>query len=338
MDSSEQNKTKKIGFFKKVWYSITKFERYPEMATEGVGSAFAYLAKLMLIFSAILVIGMIYNLNQTLQQGMKYVDENFEEINYKDGILQVKPVNDKVSKTESERGTMIIDTETEDSQVIQEYEKDIRSAKIGIVWLKNKVIIYNDGVEEGYYYNDTLSQFNISEFQKSDIMDLVNNNNIYIIYGLVGVLVTFAMYFIVTLIDILVLSAFGLITMYLTKIRIRYRAIFNMSVYALTLSVILKLLYVFLNMFIEFEIKYFDFMYSAIGYVCLVAAIFMIKSDLIKQQIELMKIMNEKKQEQEEEVQEEPEEKEEDEKKEKKEDKEEKPEVDGDSEHQGSEA
>ena len=338
MDSSEQNETKKIGFFKKVWYSITKFERYPEMATEGVGSAFAYLAKLMLIFSAILVIGMIYNLNQTLQQGMKYVDENFEEINYKDGILQVKPVNDKVSKTESERGTMIIDTETEDSQVIQEYEKDIRSAKIGIVWLKNKVIIYNDGVEEGYYYNDTLSQFNISEFQKSDIMDLVSNNNIYIIYGLVGVLVTFAMYFIVTLIDILVLSAFGLITMYLTKIRIRYRAIFNMSVYALTLSVILKLLYVFLNMFIEFEIKYFDFMYSAIGYVCLVAAIFMIKSDLIKQQIELMKIMNEKKQEQEEEVQEEPEEKEEDEKKEKKEDKEEKPEVDGDSEHQGSEA
>lgn len=338
MDSSEQNKTKKIGFFKKVWYSITKFERYPEMATEGVGSAFAYLAKLMLIFSAILVIGMIYNLNQTLQQGMKYVDENFEEINYKDGILQVKPVNDKVSKTESERGTMIIDTETEDSQVIQEYEKDIRSAKIGIVWLKNKVIIYNDGVEEGYYYNDTLSQFNISEFQKSDIMDLVSNNNIYIIYGLVGVLVTFAMYFIVTLIDILVLSAFGLITMYLTKIRIRYRAIFNMSVYALTLSVILKLLYVFLNMFIEFEIKYFDFMYSAIGYVCLVAAIFMIKSDLIKQQIELMKIMNEKKQEQEEEVQEEPEEKEEDEKKEKKKDKEEKPEVDDDSEHQGSEA
>lgn len=338
MDSSEQNKIKKIGFFKKVWYSITKFERYPEMATEGVGSAFAYLAKLMLIFSVILVIGMIYNLNQTLQQGMKYVDENFEEINYKDGILQVKPVNDKVSKTESERGTMIIDTETEDSQVIQEYEKDIRSAKIGIIWLKNKVIIYNDGVEEGYYYNDTLSQFNISEFQKSDIMDLVNNNNIYIIYGLVGVLVTFAMYFIVTLIDILVLSVFGLITMYLTKIRIRYRAIFNMSVYALTLPVILKLLYVFLNMFIEFEIKYFDFMYSAIGYVCLVAAIFMIKSDLIKQQIELMKIMNEKKQEQEEEVQEESEEQEEKEKEEKKEDKEEKPEVDGDSEHQGSEA
>ena len=338
MDSSEQNKIKKIWFFKKVWYSITKFERYPEMATEGVGSAFAYLAKLMLIFSAILVIGMIYNLNQTLQQGMKYVDENFEEINYKDGILQVKPVNDKVSKTESERGTMIINTETEDSQVIQEYEKDIRSAKIGIIWLKNKVIIYNDGVEEGYYYSDTLSQFNINEFQKSDIMDLVNNNNIYIIYGLVGVLVTFAMYFIVTLIDILVLSVFGLITMYLTKIRIRYRAIFNMSVYALTLPVILKLLYVFLNMFIEFEIKYFDFMYSAIGYVCLVAAIFMIKSDLIKQQIELMKIMNEKKQEQEEEVQEEPEEQEEEEKEEKKEDKEEKPEVDGDSEHQGSEA
>lgn len=338
MDDSKQNKIKKIGFFRKVWYSITKFERYPEMATEGVGSAFLYLTKLMLIFSAILVIGMIYNLNQAVQQGIKYVDENFAEINYKDGILQVKPASDNVLKAESERGTMIIDTETEDSKVIQEYEKNIRSAKTGIIWLKNKVIIYNDGIEEAYYYNDTLSQFNIDKFQKSDILDIVNNNNIYIIYGLVGILVTFIMYFIVTLIDILVLSVFGLITMYLTKIRIRYRAIFNMSVYALTLPVILKLLYIFLNMFVEFEIKYFDFMYSAIGYVCLVAAIFMIKSDLIKQQIELMKIMNEKKQEQEDEVQEEPEEQEKEEKEEKKEDKEEKPEVDDDSEHQGSEA
>ena len=28
-------------FYKKVWYSISKFEKYPEMATEGVGRAFS---------------------------------------------------------------------------------------------------------------------------------------------------------------------------------------------------------------------------------------------------------------------------------------------------------
>ena len=36
-------------FFKKIWLSITKFERYPEMATEGVGKAISYLFKLMLV-------------------------------------------------------------------------------------------------------------------------------------------------------------------------------------------------------------------------------------------------------------------------------------------------
>ena len=32
----EENKTKNINFFKKLWYSITKFEKYPEMAAEGI--------------------------------------------------------------------------------------------------------------------------------------------------------------------------------------------------------------------------------------------------------------------------------------------------------------
>ena len=37
---NEENelRIKQIGFFKKVWYSITKIEKYPEMAAQGVGS------------------------------------------------------------------------------------------------------------------------------------------------------------------------------------------------------------------------------------------------------------------------------------------------------------
>ena len=78
-----------------------------------------------------------------------------------------------------------------------------------------------------------------------------------------------------------------------------------MSVYAITLSTILQLIYIFVNLFTDFNIKYFDFMYSAISFVCLAAAIFMIKSDIIKQQMELMKVIEIKKQEQQKEEQEE---------------------------------
>ena len=46
MEEKEDEKYRvvNINFFKKVWYSITKFEKYPEMATEGLGRALKYLA------------------------------------------------------------------------------------------------------------------------------------------------------------------------------------------------------------------------------------------------------------------------------------------------------
>ena len=68
---------------------------------------------------------------------------------------------------------------------------------------------------------------------------------------------TFIAYFITTLLDVLVLSVFGLLTSSMAGIKIRYRAIFNMSVYALTISIILKLVYVLVGMFSDFTIKYF---------------------------------------------------------------------------------
>ena len=115
-----------------------------------------------------------------------------------------------------------------------------------------------------------------------------------------------------------------MITTLVAGIRIRYRAVFNMSVYSITLSTILQLIYIIINTFTGFNIKYFDLMYTAISFICLTAAIFMIKSDVIRQQIELMKVIEAKKQEQEEQKDEEKkEEKKEEDKKEEQEEKEE---------------
>ena len=74
-----------------------------------------------------------------------------------------------------------------------------------------------------------------------------------------------------------------------------YKAVFNMSIYALTLSIILKIIYIVITMLTSFKIKYFEIMYIAIAYISLAAAIFLIKSDVIKQHLELMKIIEESK-------------------------------------------
>ena len=70
----------------------------------------------------------------------------------------------------------------------------------------------------------------------------------------------------------------------------RFLAVFNMSVYALTLSIILNMLYIAVNIFIDFKMDYFQVMYVSVSAIYLVAAIFLLKTEFVKQQAELMKI------------------------------------------------
>ena len=79
------------------------------------------------------------------------------------------------------------------------------------------------------------------------------------------------------------------------NVKFKYKSIFNMSVYSLTLSIILYMIYIVINIFTGFTIKYFEIAYNAIAYIYIITAMLMIKSDLIKQQIEVGKILEEQK-------------------------------------------
>ena len=223
--SNEPNKPKDHLFITKIWYSMTKFEYYPEMAAHGVPRALIYLAKLMAIFSIIFTAIVFIYVNRTIN-----VEEQKEEVTF-------------VQKWEQTLGIQL-DEATEINQAVSKYD----------------------------------------------------TKTISIIFAIASIISVFISYFIITLIDVLTLSFFGMITCYFAKIKIKYRAVFNMSIYAITISVILRLIYEALLLLTDFKIKYFNIMYTAISYICLAAAIFMIRADLIKQQIELMKIIEEKKQ------------------------------------------
>ena len=55
MESNQSKKEQflKLNFFKKIWYSITKFEKYPELAALGVKKALIYFTELIVIFCVI---------------------------------------------------------------------------------------------------------------------------------------------------------------------------------------------------------------------------------------------------------------------------------------------
>ena len=67
----------------------------------------------------------------------------------------------------------------------------------------------------------------------------------------------------------------------------------KIDVHSLTLPILLNALTILLYTFTGFKITYFDAMYMGIACIYIVAAILMIKSDVIKNQKELAKIIEE---------------------------------------------
>ncbi len=292
-----EEKQIKMGFFKKAWYSITKIEKYPDMAAQGLSKAVSYFLKITAILAIIICLGTIYQINNIVQDGVKYLKDEFPEINYKEGTLTVNSENEiTIPKENSIFGTVIINTnELEETQVNQ-YTNTITQEGNGIVILKDKIIIKNSSISGTvtYNYKETLEPVGIKEFNKQTILNYTTGTNIlsvYISLFIVLFMYAFVMYAISILADTLLLSFFGYITTKLARIKMRYVAIYNMSVYALTLSIILNMIYIAINIFVPLTITYFQVMYVAVAAIYLVAAILILKTDVINKQMELMKIL-----------------------------------------------
>lgn len=291
-----ENKSIKTNFFKKVWYSITKIEKYPDMAAEGFGKAIGYMAKIIAVLAIVLCFGMMFQTYNLIQEGLSYLQNQFPEFSYKNGVLNVETESElKISAEDSVVGKTIIDTKTEEEQKINQYINEVTEEGEGIIVLKDRVIIKNSSVVGtiSYSYNETFEPMGITEFTKQDVINYANSSQIVTLY--VSVFLTifiyaFIMYLITTLSNVIMLSFFGYITTLLARIKMRYVAIFNMSAYALTLSIILNMLYIAINIFVPFNIEYFQVMYVAVAAIYLVAAILILKTEVMKQQLELMKI------------------------------------------------
>lgn len=296
MSEEKKDTIKKRGFFKKVWDSITKIEKYPDMAAEGIGRAFSYLCKIVAILAIVLCLGMVYQTYQMLQEGIEYLQNEFPEFSYKDGVLNVsseQPIT--ISEDDSYVGKTIIDTNTEE-QTENQYINEIEKSGSGMIILKDKVILKNGSVAGtiNYNYSELLGQMGITEFTKQSVIDYVNSSQVISLYVSVFITIfvySFMMYLLTTLSNAIFLSVFGYLATWIARIKMRFVAVFNMSIYALTLSIFLNMLYVAVNIFIDFNMEYFQVMYVAVAAIYLVAAIFLLKTEMMKQQAELMKIV-----------------------------------------------
>lgn len=192
---------------------------------------------------------------------------------------------------------VIINTMATEEQE-NEYKNKLEQYENGIILLNDRIIYKNEMLNQNieYKYQDIADTYQITEFTKEEISDFIANFDMTRLYSSFFFIITiymFILYFTSTLVDAFMLAVLGFIVARIIGIKIKFKASFNMGVYALTLPIILNLIYIVVNAFTGFYVKYFQWMYTTISYIYMIVAILIIKTDLINKQIELMKIIEE---------------------------------------------
>ena len=302
---AENKKTEKEekmnkGFFKKIWYSINKIEKYPELSAEGLGRAIIYLMTLVLIIGAISSFATVYRTSLKVKEVAKYIDEKIPELTYKEDTLQVGAEEAIIDENEN-FGKIIVDTKTDDEQQINQYIEETSDEENAVIILKNKLMLKQSGTNgtTDYNYKDLFGQMGITEFNKQSLLDYLNGNGIMNLYfSLFASLLiySFVIYLINLLFYIIIISIFGYLATMILKLKIRYVAIFNMAIYAITLPALLNIIYIAVNAFYPYQISYFEVLYALIASIYIMAAIFILKTEFNKKQGEVQKIVEVEKQ------------------------------------------
>jgi len=295
INKENEEKIMKKGFFKKIWYSIDKVEKYSELSAEGFGKAIKYLATLIIILAIISSAVTVYRTSSEVKNLAQYIEDASPELNYNDGILTIDSQEPIIGDT-ADFGKIIIDTKADKEEDINKYMNEIQNEENSIIILKDKIILKEIGLQGtiDYSYKDFFSEKGITEFNKQDLVKYLTGNNmipLYLNLFLVLFIYTFIIYFINTLVNITAISIFGYLATIILKLKIRYVAVFNMAVYAITLPTILDMIYIIVNAFFNYYIKYFNMMYILVTSIYMMAAIFILKSDFNKKQGEVQKIV-----------------------------------------------
>lgn len=315
-------KTKKQGFFKSVKNSIFNFDSYQEFAMQDMKKGIIYFLKLSLTFSIVIsIVFAILQVTVTVPNVKKFIESDIPDFKYSNGTLEIK--SEKAVKIDKIADDVLIiaDTKELDDIKISEYKDKIKLYEIGVLILKDKIYLKNaytlSEIQE-MKLSDLENIYGKSEFAKQDILNDINSINMVslcISLAITVFLGFFLIFLFMSILDIIILALLSNIIAMFSRVKMKASALVNISVHAMTLPIVLLLIYAIVLLTTGFEIKYFNIMYRGISYIYVFTAIFLIRQNLIKQQIELTTIIQKQK-----ELKEEIEEKNEEEPKENKDD------------------
>lgn len=286
MENSKEKKDSSLSFIKRFIMSIKDIDKYSQIGAEKITKSLEYIIELLLIFSIILTIAITYKANNFVAQTCEFIKNELPDFEIKDNQLNInleQPIRKDIDEYIKLR-VIIDNTENADnySETITNYDGNV------ILFLKDEVYYkYASGLEKTETYDELITDYNITDANKSGVINKIQSLDIKQIA--VGIFVAiFIVATITTMINVLALSLLGIIVAKLARANINYRAIFNMSISAITFPTILSLIFFILWFMIGFSMPYLQMMYTIISYIYLIAAILIIKSDKNKTKQEIV--------------------------------------------------
>lgn len=290
---------KKITFFKRLKIALIDLEEYVKFLGERFSKAIGFVLKISILLAFIFSIANIAYFFINYQSVENFIADTVPEFSIQDGKIEI---NDQEEITDEKKETI---------QMMEQFNQNAN------------LFMIEDG-----YNRDSLVQ------------DVRNHLGYIIFIGFLGIfLANFIDLVVFWLLNAIMTSVIGEIILLMSRIKMRYSSVYAMSIYASTLSMILTVIYSIARLYFNVYIDIFDYLYMIISYIYITAVILMIRAELIKQQIEIIKIVSQKKQDkkEKEEIPETKEEKKREEEKEEKKEKDKNPSDDNLEEPDGSE-
>lgn len=290
---------KEVSFFKKLIMSIKDFEKYPELASKSWAKVLSYLAKLLAIFVIVASFASVYKLSKQVQSGLEYVKDVLPDFTFSNNELVIGQ-EEAIAYENKDKllDTIIIDTKEINDETLSLYKEKLQKASNGVVLLKDKALV-KTGVTNGiveYTYSSISETYQINEFNKQQVLEYFSGTSLVLMYIGIFIMMSiymFLLYFISIWLDIVLLGALGFFTALILRLHLRFSAMCKIAIHSLTLPILLNALVVLIETFTNFKVEYFQIMYIGIAYIYIITAILMIKSDVIKNQKELAKIIEE---------------------------------------------
>lgn len=258
-------KNKKEFFITDLFKSIINFDYYKEVINKKLSDNIRYFLKLMLLYSIILTICTIFNINQNIKQLSNFINTEVTNLTYSNGTLSI---NNDESKTLLNK-YIIIDTNNEDNTNLENKAQVVIGKKYCSIKFDDYIfrIRYND-----YFYED---------INKEDIIKSLSNLGIkfYMMMSLIILVWCFVVITISTFLDILVITVIGFVMSKIINRALNFTNMLNIAIHAITLSILLSAIYYVINVATGFYIKYFSIMYTSVAIIYMMTSILLITSD-----------------------------------------------------------